>query len=1761
MVTLGGTTTNSATIVWEAGGLDNNWVVEYKVVSDSVWTNFATTTNHSATITNLHPGTFYNVRIGSLCGTDTLFSNIEIFTECVMAETPFREDFNLGKLNPCFTVNNIDPEGSIPELSSNILYLGADAHGYAILPEFVDDINGLRMSYNISSYELNSQLVVAVGTNKDDWSTFIPVDTVATTLYNENEAQITYFNHYQGEGHFIAFYGLSSDIYIDDILVEPTPDCAMPMDLTISQITSDGAILSWVGDNGNSDGWLIYYRNMNTDEIFEDMVIDPFYTFSGLSFDTPYEVMVSNLCGEDIIEALRSVIFRTLCGSISLPFVENFETKYLSEVPSCWISLNGETKIVNARKNTSSGLQSLNIEDDGIILSPYIPVAGNNIGMDMLLKRESADAGQLIVGFTDNSNNISNMQIIDTIAPDHNECALYELDFSNINISTPGYIVWKQINSSEYSYRKRSYYIDDIYVYNASNCMRPQSVTFSDVTNNQAIVSWTPIEGINQYEVMYGNENNINASLNMIVTLNETSATLTNLNSDTTYYVWVRSICNGVDQSPWRNAGSFTTQVDCAQLMDVTIADISTTGIALSWNYNTSIGNPATAVEVAWKANGEADYHTVITHNNYYIITGLLSATNYQLRLRSICSNDTSEAYTRFVATNSCGVALDQSTTTDSHIPTACMWNYSYAQMVYPADKLENVNTIQSIAFHLYSDIVTTRNWDIYMGHIKRSVLSASDYVTMDSLQLVGSNVSFTTGQGWCSVELTTPFVHQGDSNLVIVIDDNTGSYVSGIDFYVHDGSSLCYHHDSNNPDPANPYMLTSSSLIPDIKFVVDCTTSLCESPLLVLKSITENTANLVWSRSNDSDTWQVEYKLASDHNWTIFNNNITDTFATISNLQSGSFYQFRVGLHCAEGIQYSSIDGFTTCAVISAPISETFDDAILNPCWVYGNLNEGGSTPELRNHTLYMGHDAGGYVVMPEFSNDIANLHALFSINSINENSQIIVAIGNEPNDWNTFTPIDTFTVSANNAISVQECNFNNYVGNGHYIAFYCPSGKVFIDDITIETIPSCSLPTDLAISNVSADQATITWNGDNRLTSAWLVDYNVVGDANITHQRVSSNQFSYTMTGLSSNTLYEVSVYNVCSMDTVAALMPLTFRTECGTITLPYHETFENEITNTYHSCWFSTNAHSYGDADNLESAPIVIQLSDVHSKVLKFGDNVSMITPRIPIASNSILLNFDVMADDVYNTGKLLIGFSTEPVDTALLIVDTLDLRNTEWSNYEVSFSELTTTDTGYIVLKNIDNEYTVDSYGNRTYYNGYLDNISVMIDNGCKRVSNIVLNNPTQTSIDISFSDTNASGSYTIAYATINNLDNAIDSVDITTTNYTLNGLQANTTYYLWIRNNCMAGNSPWSTATLFHTSCGAISVLPYIENFDSYIGANVSSSAGAPNNYPDHQMPNCWSFINMSSSRSDFPQAFLSTHYSYIDSGACLFMKSSINKPIYAILPQFTTPIDSLQISFAYRNEGVNANNGTLALGVMTDISDTSSFIVIREYPKIQQLTTVSHSFSMDELDPSNTYTSAFRYTGIKNNFYLGIENVIVEQSDNCIIPESVTVVNASSNTVSLSWIGNSSSYNVQYRSESETDWTDAPIVTSNTTIVTGLTPQVEYFFRIQSICGNAVSEWSEVVKATTLCGAKAIPYSENFDEYTTGISTSTYAPENYPNHALPDCWTFPILGAYSYDYPIAFLTSSSSYADSANCLFFKSSDVKYIYAVLPEMAD
>ena len=147
-------------------------------------------------------------------------------------------------------------------------------------------------------------------------------------------------------------------------------------------------------------------------------------------------------------------------------------------------------------------------------------------------------------------------------------------------------------------------------------------------------------------------------------------------------------------------------------------------------------------------------------------------------------------------------------TTTNSYLPSYSLYNYSLTQQIYTADEIGMACTINSIAFY-NGGSAKTRNYTFYLAHTDKAAFdSNTDWIvaTADN-QVFSGSVTMVEGD-WTTITLDTPFAYDGTSNLVLIADDNTGTWQSGMACRVFDANgnqAIRVYSDGTNYDPYAP--------------------------------------------------------------------------------------------------------------------------------------------------------------------------------------------------------------------------------------------------------------------------------------------------------------------------------------------------------------------------------------------------------------------------------------------------------------------------------------------------------------------------------------------------------------------------------------------------------------------------------------------------------------------------------------------------------------------------------------------------------------------------------------------------------------------------------------------------------------------------------------------------------------------------------------------------------------------------------------------
>jgi hypothetical protein len=176
-----GLTNTSATINWTAVNGATAYRVEYKTAAATTWTSLTNTSNTSQSLTGLTLGTAYNVRVYSICGSETsLASTIANFTTsggtaCTDSHEPNNSFAQARSITPNSIIN-----GTI-NLSGDLDYYVFTTTAAA--PNIMIDLGSLNADFDISLYNSNQTLLTSSTRSSNSRDVIFYNTTTAGTYY------------------------------------------------------------------------------------------------------------------------------------------------------------------------------------------------------------------------------------------------------------------------------------------------------------------------------------------------------------------------------------------------------------------------------------------------------------------------------------------------------------------------------------------------------------------------------------------------------------------------------------------------------------------------------------------------------------------------------------------------------------------------------------------------------------------------------------------------------------------------------------------------------------------------------------------------------------------------------------------------------------------------------------------------------------------------------------------------------------------------------------------------------------------------------------------------------------------------------------------------------------------------------------------------------------------------------------------------------------------------------------------------------------------------------------------------------------------------------------------------------------------------------------------------------------------------------------------------------------------------------------------
>ena len=1746
----------SAHLTWNDAINGTDYVVEYAEHGQNNWQQVFVTGSNNTFIQGLTQGSSYDVMLYTDCGSDysdtlTLSFTTPIMTDCVQPDpndititgttasttyyVPVNNFYNYTYSQQIYTANEVSPAGTptiITGLAFNYGYTSSNNKktdvkiylAHRSTSTFSSSSNWTSISSATLVYE--GPLVCTNGWNTFNFQNFFNYNGTDNLVVIVDDNSGGYnsssyvFNGHTTTGNTVLYY------YTDGTNPNPSsppsgtlystrPDikffkcnqtapmtCIAP-NVAVTSVTPQDITVNWA-PGGSETQWELSYKIGSGNWISLGTVTTPPYVMTNVQTDVDYTFRMRSDCGNNEYSNYATTTAHVPCAYVTtLPYTEGFEATTGSgsgHMASCWTRGTNYASTQYPYTSTSqhfSGSYSVYFYGTSSYYS-YIasPRFDDSIAMDSLLisfQAYKTSANYFIeIGVMSNPYDITTFTPVGTFSPQ----AVNTFEFGDAltsNYAGNGHYIAFRCPQWVTNYM----YLDNVTVDYIPSCryVRNLHAVANTVTTNSAHIAWNPGGDETDWELVCTTSANVaDPSTLTIETIQNTPYfDLTNLTPNTTYYVYVRANC-GSDYSPWMKCNFHT---DCAPIdalpyvMDFeNVPSINSTSPSQSY------------IPYCW------DYHNT--------------------------STSTSSAY-RFYP-------IDYNSSSYAHSGTTSMRFYTYS--------------------------TTSTYGDQY------AILPEIDVTTLpiNTLRLTFWQRSYTTGTSY-SFPLIVGVMNGTSIGTFTPVDTftmTTTTYTQRtVDFDNYTGTGNRIAFKVARPTTA----VYNSGYVDDI--VIENIPQCATPTNLNVSSVSGTEATISWTPGGQEYEWNLSvYPDGQTPSAGVTVTVNSTTTYTVTNLTPGTHYQVALSAVCpnGNGNSASATQAFvTTCELLTTlPYTQNFDGVAgatttsvstnnLPDCWMYHN--EGTSTSYSGYPIVYSssssassgtnsvrfyvlsttGTYAPQWAILPGIDATLNPMNTLkldFDARAMNTSYNFVLEVGVMSNPMNpsTFTLVNTVTVSST-TYEHYEVYFANYTGTGNYIAIRAPqsssSNYGYLDNVVVDLAPTCSPVNNLAVSQVTATSALVTWDqGVTGVPFGFELEYSEHNQNNWT-TFVTQDNF-YFLSGLNMNTTYDVRVRTDCGSETSTWETDQFTTSNClstseiaigtgtdRTFELPLNNFWEYSYTQ---QIFLASEMGGAATITNVSFEYAYSSSSSVKNSVIVYLGHTTKSTftsdtDYVPISGLTQVYSGNMNCHQGWNTFTFNTPFQYNGADNLVLVIDdnSGDYDGSEYEFYCHSTGSNYRSIHYYMDGTDILPSNPMASHPSVDYTRGYRNNVKFGLpcDNSVTCVApNVYVTNITPNTAEVYWAPGYVETAWNFEYKAQNAttwtaVTGAVSPVQLT-------GLLPNTHYQVRVQSDCSSETSGW-TVKSFTTECSSVTV-PYTHNFD-----NEGTGSNAH--------PSCWTVMDNHSTTVSYPYISTSYHYSGV---AALYFYCSPSTYNVAVSPQIdlsNTQMNNLQVSFQMRS--TSSTTTGMIIGVMTDPNDLTTFV-----PVDTVYNSVTATFEFFEV-PLISYNGPGEYVALKilntaGTYSAYIDNFMIDNIPSCVRPYNFTAT-ATTTDITLGWDDGNTGYEwiIEYGPGNFTQGNGTTVVAnSNPYTITGLTASTAYTFYVRGICSATDSSyWSLPFHTTTSCAAiTQVPYMENFDSYA-GSTTTSVSVNN-----LPVCWHNINNGTNSSysGYPIIYASNAAS---------------------------
>lgn len=1048
-------------------------------------------------------------------------------------------------------------------------------------------------------------------------------------------------------------------------------------------------------------------------------------------------------------------------------------------------------------------------------------------------------------------------------------------------------------------------------------------------------------------------------------------------------------------------------------------------------------------------------------------------------------------------------VTVGEGTGTSQVVPFNPYYGYSYAQSIYLASEINANGSITSIQWYYNGSgaLTNSQNLVIYMGQtVKTSFDSNLDFVSIGDLTQVYSG-GIVTGStpGWKTITLTTPFVYDGLSNLVVAVDESLPNWDSFNDtFRITDlgpNRSVYAYSDQVNINPADPSIEGNPANfetvfrgrvggVPNIIF--GGITQSCVNPTAITASnVTTVQATISWTGAAGQSDYEVYVVEQTTGAPTAATSGTLVTGATSyvqGSLLSNTVYSAYVRAKCSATL-FSGWSGPRNFNTLCDPFGDFTEDftsttagtGVIPNCWTktivstttFANVSVINFSAASAPNAISMGNSSDAnaqiFLVSPALTAIGANTHRMkFKARGDVAGQLLIVGTMADATNPATFTPLQTITLST--TYTTYNVSLNTSTTAAH-VAFRHGLGgtflSIYLDDIIWEPIPTVApgCIEDLnAVTNEGCGNfpTTLTWAA---VPGADGYTVSIGTSPNGTNLVVNNvdifSTLNYSFAGNPSTTYYyTVRPYNAngpavnCVEDSFT-----TFDDGCYCVAVPT-SIDANGVTNVQIGATnFPVTPITYSNLTENGAVEITRGVNTVMNVTLATGYSYAT---NVWIDFND---NFTFESSELVFTGP-------EGPNTIPTIVNT-------------SFFTPLTAPLGEHRMRIVTTD-TFQSPANPCYSGSWGVVVDLLVDvlpaPTCLPPSASSVTNITSSSAQVNWTSTGTLFNVEYDFAGFTQGGGTVVS-GISGNSTVLSDLDPSADYAYYIQTNCGNGSlSPWVGPFTFRTACEAFD--EFEEDFTTETNITV---------------PECWKSLIVSTVSTPTVSIFAFNDYVTLNNSG------NAAAELYLITPALTDlPLSTHRVKFKASSFSVGLS---LVVGTMSDPANGSTFTAVQTIP----ITDAFANYSVSFLSPTTNSYVAFKFVGTAIFQSINIDDVIWEEAPSCPDINFVSVPAVTPFTATISWPAGGSETAWQYAYglatvEDPSGLTPVAVTTTPSVTIPDLAPSTTYKVWVRAVCGSEFGIWSPATTFTTACvPVTNLPWTEGF-EATAGT-------------AFPVCWS------------------------------------------------